>query len=157
MEFKQAVKYVIDDEGGYVNHPKDPGGETKYGISKRSYPGLDIKNLTVQDAERIYKDDFWDDAGTDRIPEHLRYQYFDMTVNHGAGNAIKILQAASEVPVDGKLGPTTIGRSAAISNQDLAEARAKFFARIVKSKPSQSAFIEGWIHRVFKVLKRTIK
>lgn len=157
MEFKQAIKYVIEDEGGYVNHPSDKGGETKYGITKMSYPGLDIKNLTVEKAEEIYKDDFWNEAGVDRIPSHLRYQYFDMTINHGIGNAIQILQRAASVTEDGKLGPATIKASEAVSNIDLAAARARFYARIVRRNLSQAAFIEGWLNRTFKVLNRTSK
>lgn len=154
MDFKKAVKYVIEDEGGYVNHPSDPGGETKYGIAKRSYPGLDIKNLTVSDAEKIYFDDFWTDAGVERLPEHLRYQFFDMAVNHGPHNATKILQRAAGVSDDGVIGPNTLRSIKGLSNTRLAAERSRFFIRIVRNKPSQIAFLEGWINRVFKILSR---
>lgn len=154
MEFKKAVKFVIEDEGGYVNHPSDPGGETKYGIAKRSYPGLDIKNLSISDAEKIYFDDFWTDAGVDRLPEHLKYQFFDMSVNHGAHNATKILQRAAGVDDDGKIGPKTLTAVKGLSNVRLAAERARFFTRIVRNNPSQAVFLEGWINRIFKILSR---
>lgn len=154
MDFKKAVKYVIEDESGYVNHPSDPGGETKYGIAKRSYPGLDIKSLTVQDAEKIYFDDFWTDSGVERLPQNIRYQFFDMAVNHGAHNATRILQRAAGVKDDGEIGPNTIRAVQGLSNTRLAAERSRFFIRIVRNNPSQAAFLEGWINRVFKILSR---
>lgn len=154
MDFNKAVKYVIEDEGGYVNHPSDPGGETKYGIAKRSYPGVDIKNLTVQQAEKIYFDDFWTDAGVERLPQNIRYQFFDMCVNHGAHNATRILQRASGVKDDGVIGPNTIRSTQGLSNTRLAAERSRFFINIVEKKPSQIVFLEGWINRVFKILSR---
>lgn len=156
MNFRLAVKYVIEDEGGYVNHPKDPGGETKYGISKRSYPGLDIKNLDLDTAIKIYKDDYWDENGIERLPFHIRYQFFDMTVNHGPHLAAKILQRAAKVKDDGIIGPKTIKAVERLSNTDLANQRALFFSAIVKNRSSQIVFLDGWINRCFKVLKRCL-
>lgn len=157
MNFETAVAFVIEDEGGYVNHPQDPGGETKYGISKRSYPGLDIKNLTVSEAQKIYRDDFWMETGIDRLPEHLRYMMFDMSVNHGPHKATRILQRALKLPDDGIIGPATINASNRLKLIDLAKERSKYFIDIVESKPSQIAFLEGWINRVFKILGRSVK
>lgn len=156
MNFRLAVKYVIEDEGGYVNHPKDPGGETKYGISKKSYPGLDIKNLDLDTAIKIYRDDYWDENGIDRLPVHIRYQFFDMTVNHGPHIAAKILQRAANVKDDGIIGPKTIKAVESLKNIDLANQRALFFSAIVKNRSSQIAFLDGWLNRCFKVLKRSI-
>jgi lysozyme family protein len=155
MNFEEAIRYVILDEGGYVNHKNDRGGETKYGISKRSYPNEDIKNLTVERAVEIYKRDFWDRSGVERLPFHLRYQVFDMCVNHGAHNAIRMLQRASKVMDDGKIGSNTIKASEAIKNVDLAHSRMSFFAAIVRNSTNQVSFLEGWVNRCFKVLKRT--
>ena len=156
MNFAQSVKHVIEDEGGYVNHPKDPGGETKYGISKRSYPGLDIKNLSLEDAVNIYRDDFWVENGIDRMPFHLRYQFFDMTVNHGPHLAAKILQRACGVKDDGLIGPKTLKAAESLTNVDLANQRALFFVAIVKNRSTQMVFLDGWMNRCFKVLKRSI-
>jgi len=157
MEFKEAVKFVILDEGGYVNHKNDKGGETNFGISKRSYPGLDIKNLTVEEATRIYKEDFWVHSSVEKIPYELRYQFFDMCVNHGANRATKILQSAVRVTEDGVIGAKTIEKLKGLDNISVAQERMEFFIRIVKSNPSQIAFLEGWGNRCFKVLKRCVK
>ncbi|KWT77357.1 glycosyl hydrolase 108 family protein [Candidatus Magnetominusculus xianensis] len=65
--YTAAVRFVLDAEGGYVNDPDDPGGETKYGISKRAYPSLDIKSLTIEDAKRLYRRDYWGRASCDAL------------------------------------------------------------------------------------------
>ena len=78
-EFKLAIPITLENEGGYVNDPDDPGGETKYGISKRSYPALDIKNLTVEQATAIYLRDFWKYDGI--IDQEVATKVFDSYVN----------------------------------------------------------------------------
>ena len=91
-EFKDGVIQVLNHEGGYVNDPQDPGGETKFGISKRAYPNVDIKNLTRKQAIKIYYDDYWIKTGVVFLPKKLRQIYFDMTINMGRSRATKILQ-----------------------------------------------------------------
>ena len=83
MPFYKEIKKVVEREGGYVNDPDDPGGETKYGISKKAYPKVDIKHLTLDDAVEIYKNDYWLPAKVEQLPEGLQGQYFDMVVNQG--------------------------------------------------------------------------
>ena len=83
MTFDILVKKVLKHEGGYVNDPSDPGGETKYGISKRAFPDLDIKNLTEEQAILIYYDEYWLDAKVDKLPDELHEIYLDMVVNMG--------------------------------------------------------------------------
>ena len=87
MNFDQAVEIIIKHEGGYIAHPLDPGGETKYGISKKSYPHLDIKLLTVEKAKVIYKEDFWNKCEIDKLPEKVRLMFFDCAVNQGPRRA----------------------------------------------------------------------
>ena len=112
-KFDISFKHLMKHEGGYVNDPKDPGGETKYGISKRSYPKVDIKNLTIDDAKDIYYNDYWLGNKVNTIVESLQSIYFDMSVNMGRRRAVKILQAAAnnknsnKIDVDGGLGPMT--------------------------------------------------
>lgn len=106
--FDDALTAVLKWEGGYVNDPRDPGGETKYGISKRAYPDLDIKSLTPEMAARIYRRDYWDACRCDALPPGLALMVFDAAVNQGQGTAIRMLQAAASVPVDGRVGPMTI-------------------------------------------------
>lgn len=88
-----AVKHVLKMEGGYVNHPNDPGGETNYGISKRSYPLINIKELTEAEAIAIYHEDFWLPIAARVMDVRLRMLAFDSAVNHGLGRAIEWLQS----------------------------------------------------------------
>lgn len=111
MSFSQALAFVLDHEGGYVNDTRDPGGETKYGISKRAYPDVLIADLTKDDAAAIYRRDYWDACRCDDLPEAIAIMVFDAAVNQGVGAATRMLQAAASVPVDGRIGPQTIRAS----------------------------------------------
>ena len=94
MEFNDVIDKVLEHEGGYVNDPNDLGGETKYGITKRFYPDVDIKSLTKEDAKDIYKRDYWDKNKIDNLPDNLKHIFFDMCVNQGRGTAVRVLQRA---------------------------------------------------------------
>lgn len=104
-----AFDITIGFEGGYVNDPNDAGGETKYGISKRAYPDLDIKNLTLEQAKEIYHRDYWERCKCDFIPDALSIALFDFAVNSGTKRAVRYLQRALEVTIDGCIGNQTIG------------------------------------------------
>lgn len=108
MEFRDAVEIVLKHEGGYVNDPNDPGGETKYGISKRAYPDVDIENLTLEQAKQIYLNDYWNRCQCDNLPAMVRLHVFDAAVNSGVSQAAKWLQRAVRVVEDGKIGAHTI-------------------------------------------------
>jgi lysozyme family protein len=107
MTFEKYIERVLTHEGGYVNDPKDPGGETKFGISKRSYPNLNIAALTRDEAKAIYKRDFWLRVHADELPGPVAYQALDFAVNSGIETAIRKLQAALGVADDGLWGPVT--------------------------------------------------
>tara|TARA_R100000657_G_C4591809_1_gene50458 strand:- start:11 stop:262 length:252 start_codon:yes stop_codon:yes gene_type:complete len=83
MRFEDCIDKVLEHEGGYVNDPNDLGGETNFGVSKKAYPGLDIKNLTRDEAKEIYRKDYWERYKIEKMPEGLRYIYFDMVLNMG--------------------------------------------------------------------------
>lgn len=104
-EFEVAFKMVVNHEGGYVNDPLDPGGETKYGISKRSYPHVDIASLTVAKVKPIYFQDFWLKCQCHKLPHGLDYLVFSTAVNCGVGRAIRWLQLAVGAGPDGLWGP----------------------------------------------------
>lgn len=91
MSFERAFDHVVGEEGGYVNDPQDPGGETKYGISKRAYPGVDIKNLTLDVAKDIYRRDYWTPLRLDNRPYREALVIFDCAVNQGVARARSIL------------------------------------------------------------------
>ncbi len=92
--FKRAIVFVLRHEGGYVNDPRDPGGETKFGISKRAYPQVDIMSLTVNEAKDIYKTDYWDRAGCDGLAWPLCLVVLDTAVNCGVDKAREFSDAA---------------------------------------------------------------
>ena len=81
--FDEIIEIVLEHEGGYVNDPDDPGGETNFGVSKRAYPNVDIKNLTEDAAKDIYRRDYWDRNHCEDLPDELRHVYFDMCINQG--------------------------------------------------------------------------
>lgn len=95
-DFEKAIQFTLRWEGGYVNDPDDPGGETNYGIAKAFYPDLDIKNLTKEQAIEIYYKDYWLRYGCDKLPYPLNIAFFDSTVNPGIKHARRFLQTAGE-------------------------------------------------------------
>lgn len=156
MDFDQAFERLVDTdhEGGYVNNPADPGGETKYGISRRAYPGEDIKNLTLDRAKEIYRRDYWGPAGCDALPDLLKFEMFDLAVNTSAPGhpvtAIRMLQEAVGAGVDGVLGPNTLMRVQAMdpgkSLRRLQALRLRYYAS--RPKSSRDEFLAGWVNRV---------
>ena len=95
-DFEKALKFVLKWEGGYSNDPRDPGGETKYGISKRSYPELDISKLTLKQAEEIYYQNYWLKTGCDELPYPFNIVVFDTAVNMGRRRALEFLDAYND-------------------------------------------------------------
>ena len=154
--FDEIIEKVLENEGGYVNDPKDLGGETKYGITKRFYPDIDIKNLTINQAKDIYKSDYWDKNKVESLPQNLWHIYFDMCVNMGKRTAVKVLQRAAvnkgrDIEVDGGLGPMTIG---ALKGGELDRVRAfrvKYYVDLITARPEQEKFYLGWFRRATEV------
>ena len=145
MNFDIAFDRLIGAEGGYVNDPKDPGGETKFGISKRSYPNVDIANLTVGDARNIYLRDFWNPLGV--AHPAIKFQVFDFAVNSGIQTAIRKLQAAIGVADDGHWGPIS---AAALEGMDVNDVLMRFMAlrlRFWTRCSAWSAMGAGWVNR----------
>ncbi len=157
MTFEQCIPHILHWEGGYVNDPNDPGGETAYGISKRSYPGLDIKKITVQDAVDIYRRDFWDATDCGTKPKQLRLAYFDCCVNQGPGAAVRFLQSALGVTADGVIGPYTRAALAQANGETLT---LKFLALRMAhytSLGTWSRYGAGWTNRLLYVTLETGK
>lgn len=117
MDFDTAFARLIGNEGGYVNDPRDPGGETKFGISKRSYPDVNIAALTVDAAKAIYLRDFWTPLA-DAHPA-VKFQVFDFAVQSGIQTALRKLQAAIGVADDGHWGPGSAAKLAAMDKNDV--------------------------------------
>jgi len=150
MTFDQAFIIVLTLEGGYVNDPLDPGGETKYGICKKFYPDLDIKNLTVDAAKEIYKRDFWDKCNCDKMPSDLALCVFDCAVNQGVWAASRLLQEAVKSKIDGIIGEQTLGK---INSETLADFMTLRNIRYIATK-NFDKFGRGWIKRLFNLMRK---
>jgi lysozyme family protein len=140
---------------GYVNHPADPGGETKFGIAANANPEVNIKKMTLHEARVIYFKKYWLPAKCDKFQSPLAEVHFDAAVNHGVGRAAKMLQESLDVSIDGVIGPNTLAVINSNNPFDLArkqnKIRKRFFKSIVERKPSQAVFLEGWLARVERV------
>jgi lysozyme family protein len=157
-EFLAAVERVLANEGGYSSSPADPGGATKFGISARAYPELDIATLTRDAAVKIYWSEWWLRFGFAQLPAAIAAKTFDLAVNMGAANAIECLQRglrACGLPVteDGALGPaTTLASQRADPAALMAALRSELAAhyRLVASKQRRGAdFLKGWLNRAY--------
>lgn len=157
MSFDKAFDRIIGHEGGYVNHPNDPGGETKYGISKLAYPNEDIKNLTIDRAKELYKRDYWDRARADEYDFAIGFRLFDIAVNSGIGNAIRMLQKAAGVAPDGQIGPISIQAIKSKPVKDIlmlmSAERLEFYAAL----STFDTFGRGWARRVASNLRAAVE
>jgi len=163
--FRPAFNHTIGIEGGYVNDPDDPGGETKYGISKRSYPETDIKNLTLAEARHIYQCDFWYRLSLQQVDNQaIASELFDTAVNCGKAKAAEIIQrslnmvgghSTRRVNVDCIIGSKTIQ---AINSCQYPEALLKsmngfqfeHYMKIVQRDITQRKWFRGWLRRVWE-------
>lgn len=160
MNFDIAFDRLIGHEGRFTDDPDDRGNwtsgqigvgqlkGTKFGISAMSYPDLDIKNLTVADAKLLYRQDFWDRVLGGQLHNAVVYQLFDAAVNHGIGNAIRILQRALDIAEDGAMGPLT---HAAIRRTETNDLLILFNAKRIRFYTKLSTFKKyggGWSNRV---------
>lgn len=148
QNFPIALAHVLKFEGGYSDHPSDPGGATNLGITKavlQAYRGhavskADVRALSRAEAAAIYRSRYWDAAKCDQLPGGLDLAVFDCAVNQGVGRAARFLQQAAQVNVDGKIGPKTL---AAITDIRPNELLVEFMARRMNSY--------GLLQKLFKV------
>jgi lysozyme family protein len=159
QRFDRLIGKVLEHEGGYVCDPADPGGETKYGICKRSYPAIDIKSLTLEQAKGIYYCEWWlrlrcNDIDNDQVAQKL----LDTAVNVGASTGVKLLQSAlcdvgQWVVVDGVIGPKTVDAvNRADPNRLLTAMRARqaeHYRELIKRNPTLARFQRGWEKRAY--------
>lgn len=152
MMFDRAFEIVLRHEGGYVNDPRDPGGETKYGISKRAYPKEDIANLTTARAKEIYRRDYWAKIKGDDLPWPIALAVFDSAVNCGVSRAAKWLQESIGTNADGVIGDVTVKLVKRNSNpvriaQDVLTRRMIYYSILKHWKDYQ----RGWTARVLDI------
>ena len=153
VKFLTAINRVLGHEGGYVHDVNDPGGETKWGISKRSYPSVSIKELTRNQAVAIYYRDFWLKAHCEELSDGAGYQLMDSAVNSGISQSIRFMQRAVGVAEDGVYGPVTLAAIRKVIETDfimlfLAE-RLEFMTKL-KNWPNHG---KGWARRIAQNLR----
>jgi lysozyme family protein len=161
-DFMLAIPYVLGNEGGYVNNPRDPGGETNWGICKRDHPDLDIKRLTKPQAILIYQHQYWsyDPIEDQRVATKLLDMAVNMEGTGIAGWAIRIVQMAAkfQVPsckVDGIWGPDTLASINVCHPQvllsDMCNGAAEHHRKLVEYNSDYLEFIGGWLVRDAKL------
>lgn len=149
--FDAALAHVLKWEGGeaYTNDPRDPGGETKFGIAKRSHPDVDIANLTHDQAADIYRREYWTLCRCDELPPALALMVFDTAVNQGVAFASKTLQRALKVTADGHIGPQTlVAVKAADSLTVLREYAARRMHHYMLLDDLDDTYGLGWSRRI---------
>ena len=156
QNYDQCLKIILHHEGGYVNHPEDPGGETNLGVTKRVYEEhggtKDMKDLTVEDVAPIYKKGYWDKMKGDDLPSGLDLCVFDFGVNAGPGRAAKFLQKMIGTTVDGGIGPMTLAKvNEYVDSNGLEESIKQYQSarqEYYESLSTFGTFGKGWTRRV---------
>lgn len=172
-DLTEALGYLLDEEGGWSDHPSDRGGATFNGVTQTTYddwrvrvvkkPKQSVRKATADEIRNLYDVLYWRAAGCDRLPWPISYVTFDAAVNSGVSRAIRWTQGGLSVEQDGKLGPRTLAAaSVAVEAGDskailaIVDQRVTFLARLVQKTPSQAAFLLGWWRRTQRVLGRTL-
>jgi lysozyme family protein len=164
--FETALPFVLRWEGGFVDHPNDPGGRTNKGVTQKVYdawrrrqglPQRDVKMIEHNEVLAIYEGGYWIPPRCDLLERQLDLVQFDTAVNMGIGRAVRFLQQAVGCGVDGDFGPAT---ERAVASCDFGstivkycDAREAFYRRIVENKPSQAVFLKGWMNRLNSLRK----
>jgi lysozyme family protein len=157
--FESCLKAVLHHEGGYVNHPSDPGGMTNLGVTKRvweEYVGHEVdektmRALTPDIVAPMYKSKYWDKIKGDDLPNGVDYCVFDAAINSGPGRAAKWLQSTVGVEPDGGIGPKTLAAVDNFGAEALIQAYADRRLSFLSDLPTWDTFGKGWSRRVAEV------
>ena len=166
---EDVIGFTLLFEGGFVNHAADPGGATYQGVTQKTYDTYRKNNnegprnillLTEQERDTIYKEMYWDPCMCEQMTYPLALVVFDTAVNTGVKQSIRFLQRALKCTDDGIMGPNTLRAVRAVSDQrtlaiELVQMREQFYHNLVKTKPSMSVFLKGWLNRT-AALKQSI-
>ena len=148
--FPECLKVILAEEGGISNHRQDPGGLTKYGISQRAYPNVDIERLTLAQASAIYQRDYWQPIRGDMLPAGLDLLVFDCAVNQGSTTAAILLQTTLGVRADGSIGPITLARASQAMPGVLITFAAERALQYEFNR-NEETFGRGWYRRLFRI------
>ncbi len=160
MDFDQAFTKLLGHEGGYVNHPNDPGGETNWGVTKAvardfGYMGA-MRDMPRDTAKRIYRVKYWDAVKADEMPAAVRYPLFDAAVNSGVGQAARWLQRALGVADDGKIGAITIAKAKQSDGVAVATAMLGQRLQFMTNLSTWPAFGKGWARRIASLMQEIV-
>lgn len=154
--YKKSLKQVLVHEGGWADHPKDPGGATMKGVTLTTYRRHygedksqdDLRNISNVELEQIYRSGYWDKCSCDALPSGVDYAVFDGAVNSGPGRSAKWLQAAVGAKVDGDIGPKTLARVGELDAIELVDAMCDRRLAFLQGLSTWSTFGKGWGRRV---------
>jgi len=157
--YDEAIRRLLQHEGGYTNHPSDPGGPTNFGITladyrkyiKASGTAADVRAMTLPQAKAIYKSKYWNAMNCDALPAGVDYAVFDYGVNSGIGRAPKVLQRIVKVDADGQIGPVTIAAVRARDPKAVINAICDERLAFLKALKTWPVFGNGWGRRVSEV------
>ena len=157
--WQKSFELMLKSEGGYVNNPADPGGMTNLGVTKATWENwvgresdeAEMRGLTPEKVEPLYKKKYWDAVRGDELPMGLDYLMFDFAVNAGAGRAIKTLQSSVGVTPDGGFGPMTMAAVQAVDPVELIERFSQAKEDFYRSLNTFATFGTGWLNRVAAV------
>lgn len=159
--YARCLAQVLQYEGGYVDHPKDPGGPTNKGVTQAVYdawrkaanqPTQSVRYITDLEVGAIYRQQYWDRISGDALPAGLDFALFDFAVNSGVDRAAKTLQSVVGVTQDGQIGPVTIQAAEAYVAMAVTNKRLAF----MKSLSIWSTFGKGWAARIADVKKQIL-
>jgi lysozyme family protein len=154
--YNEALKAILKHEGGFVNHPRDPGGMTNLGVTKKvweewvKHPVDEkaMRELTPELVSPMYKKKYWDAVKGDELPDGLDYLMFDFAINAGPGRAIKTMQKAIGTTPDGAIGPKTMQSLKEMNPAQLIEKFSVEKESFYRSLPTFQTFGKGWLRRV---------
>lgn len=157
MNFDQSFERLLGTEGAYSNHPNDPGGETRWGVTVAvaradGYAG-EMRDFPVSNAKSIYRAKYWDAARADDLPPAIRYHVFDAAVNSGVIQAAKWLQRAIGVPDDGHPGPVTFAAARAAPPDAVIRRMNAQRLRFMTDLKNWPSFSRGWARRIADLLE----
>ena len=149
--FDECLKMLLHHEGGYINHPSDPGGETNLGVTKKVYQEWggtkDMKDLTVEDVAPIYKKNYWDRCKCDDLESGVDWVVVDWAVHSGTGRSAKAIQKICGATQDGAIGPKTLALIGKQNTQYVVEEFGKIRQDFYESLKTFDTFGKGWTRR----------
>lgn len=163
--FEQSLQLVLKHEGGFVNHPRDPGGATNKGVTLQTFRRFfgpsksvdDLRAITSEQLAHVYRNGYWDKCRCDQLPGGLDYAVFDLAVNSGPGRAAKFVQAAVGANQDGAIGPNTLEFVAAQEAAQLINTVCDRRLTFLQGLSTFDVFGKGWAKRVSEVRNKALE